>query len=61
MQIQDHDQFPQANYRAAPRDRGSGSVICLGELVMILDLHRQALSPTAIARRLGIDRNTVRK
>jgi transposase len=28
---------------------------------MILDLHRQRLSPTAIARRPGIDRKTVRK
>ena len=28
---------------------------------MILDLHRQGLSPTAIARQLGIDRKTVRK
>jgi transposase len=28
---------------------------------MILDLHRQGLSPTVIARRLGIDRKTVRK
>jgi transposase len=28
---------------------------------MILELHRQGLSPTAIARRLGIDRKTVRK
>jgi transposase len=27
----------------------------------ILDLHRQGLSPTAIARQLGIDRKTVRK
>jgi transposase len=36
-------------------------VVRLGELVMILDLHRQGLSPTAIARRLGIDRKTVRK
>jgi len=36
-------------------------VIRVGELVMILDLHRQGLSPTAIARRLGIDRKTVRK
>ena len=33
----------------------------LGELVMILELHRQELSPTAIARQLGIDRKTVRK
>ena len=36
-------------------------MVRLGELVMILDLHRQGLSPTAIARRLGIDRKTVRK
>ena len=28
---------------------------------MILDLHRQGLSVSAIARRLGIDRKTVRK
>jgi transposase len=28
--------------------------------MMILDLHRQGLSPTAIARQLGIDRKTVR-
>lgn len=33
----------------------------LGNLVMILELHRQGLSPTAIARQLGIDRKTVRK
>jgi transposase len=36
-------------------------VVRLGELVMILELHRQGLSPTAIARQLGIDRKTVRK
>jgi len=36
-------------------------VIQLGELVMILDLHRQGLSVSAIARRVGIDRKTVRK
>jgi len=35
-------------------------VIKLGELVMILDLHRQGLSVSAIARQLGIDRKTVR-
>jgi transposase len=29
--------------------------------MMILELHRQGLSPTAIARQLGIDRKTVRK
>jgi transposase len=28
---------------------------------MILELHRQGLSPTAIARQLGLDRKTVRK
>lgn len=36
-------------------------MIKLGELVMILDLHRQGLSVSAIARQLGLDRKTVRK
>jgi len=36
-------------------------VIKLGELVMILDLHRQGLTVSAIARQLGIDRKTVRR
>ena len=36
-------------------------MIELGELVMILDLHRQGLSVTAIARQLAIDRKIVRK
>ena len=35
-------------------------MIKLRELVMILDLHRQGLSVSAIARQLGIDRKTVR-
>jgi transposase len=35
-------------------------VIKLGELVMILDLHRQGLSVSAIARQVGGDRKTVR-
>ena len=35
-------------------------MIKLGELMMILDLHRQGLSVSAIARQLGIDRKTVR-
>ena len=35
-------------------------VINLGELVMILELHRQGLSVSAIARQLGVDRKTVR-
>jgi predicted phage terminase large subunit-like protein len=36
-------------------------VIKLGEIVMILDLHRQGLTVSAIARELGVDRKTVRK
>lgn len=35
-------------------------MVKLGELVMILDLHRQGLSVSAISRQLGIDRKTVR-
>jgi transposase len=37
------------------------AVIRLGELVMILDLHQQGLSVSAIARQLECDRKTVRK
>jgi transposase len=37
------------------------AVIKLGELVMILDLHRQGMSVTAIARQCGLDRKTVRR
>lgn len=36
-------------------------MIKLGEIVMILELHRQGVSVSAIARQLGIDRKTVRK
>ena len=43
-----------------PLAGGSGTVIKLGELLMILDLHRQGLSVSAIARQLCIDRKTVR-
>ena len=35
-------------------------MIKLGELIMILDLHRQGLSVSAIARQIGVDRKTVR-
>jgi len=35
-------------------------VITLGELLMILELHRQGVSVSAIARQLGIDRKTLR-
>ena len=36
-------------------------MIKLGEVVMILDLHRQGLTVSAIARELRLDRKTVRK
>ena len=36
-------------------------MIRLGELVMILDLHRQGMSVSAIARQVGLDRKTVRR
>jgi len=36
-------------------------VVRLGELVMILDLHRQGLSLSVIARLTGLDRKTVRR
>ena len=36
-------------------------VVTLGELVVILDLQRQGLSVSAIARRTGLDRKTVRR
>jgi transposase len=36
-------------------------VVRLGEIVVILDLHRQGLRVSAIARRTGLDRKTVRR
>ena len=36
-------------------------MVRLGELVMILDLHRQGLGLSAIARQTGLDRKTVRR
>lgn len=36
-------------------------MVRLGDVIMILDLHRQGLSVSAIARRTGFDRKTVRK
>src|SRR3954447_10311131 len=42
-------------------DRGGARVVMLGELVMILDLHRQGLTISAIARRTGLDRKTVHR
>jgi transposase len=44
----------------APLAGGSGTVIKLGELLMIVNLHRQGLSVSGIARHLCIDRKTVR-
>jgi transposase len=44
-----------------PLAGGSGTVVTLGELVMILELHRQGLKVSAIARQTGVDRKTVRK
>src|SRR5450631_4287159 len=41
--------------------RGRALVVRLGELVVILDLHQQGLSVSAIARRSGLDRKTVRR
>ena len=45
---------------APPAGGREDRVIKLGELVMILDLHRQGLSVSAIARQVGVDRKTVR-
>ena len=36
-------------------------MVTLGELIMILDLHRQGLTISAIARRTGLDRKTVHR
>ncbi len=36
-------------------------MVKLGEVVMILDLHRPGLTVSAIARELGVDRKTVRR
>jgi transposase len=43
-----------------PLAGGRSAVIKLGELVMILELHRLGISVSAIARQLGIERKTVR-
>jgi transposase len=40
---------------------GAARMIQLGELVVILDLHRQGLSISAIARQTGRDPKTIRK
>jgi transposase len=43
------------------RHRSGGRVVNLKELMMILELHRQGLSVSAISERTGHDRKTVRK
>jgi transposase len=40
---------------------GDASLVRLGEIVMILELHRQGVSISAIARRVQLDRKTVRR
>lgn len=47
----------------APHKKSSGGrqVKGLREIVLIHDLHKQGLSITAIARKVGCDRKTVRK
>ena len=40
---------------------GAARMVQFGELIVILDLHRQGLSVSAIARRTGRDPKTVRK
>ena len=40
---------------------GALSLVRLGEVVMILELHRQGVTVSAIARRVGLDRKTVRR
>jgi transposase len=37
------------------------SLVRLGEIVMILELHRQGVTVSAIARQVGLDRKTVRR
>jgi transposase len=44
-----------------PFTNGGSPLVRLGELVMILDLHWQGVSISAIARRAGLDRKTVRR
>src|ERR1700748_266393 len=45
----------------SPLASGDASLVRLGEIVMILELHRQGISISAIARQVGLDRKTVRR
>src|SRR5271170_63211 len=51
---------PHRITEVSPTGGREDAVIKLGELAMILDLHRQGLSVSAIARQVGVDRKTVR-
>ena len=53
--------FPPSLTIPSDMIRTGAAVVQLGELMMILDLHRHGLSVTAIARRTGRDPKTVRK
>ena len=44
-----------------PTVRGRSEVVRLGELFVVLELHQQGLSVSAIARHTGLSRGTVRK
>jgi transposase len=44
-----------------PTVRGRSQVVRFGELIVILELHQQGLSVSAIARRTGLSRGTIRK
>ena len=48
---------------ATDRSRGREDevVVKLGDVMMIVDLHRKGLTVSAIARETGFDRETVRK
>jgi DNA invertase Pin-like site-specific DNA recombinase len=49
-----------AGDRSRQKD-GREAVVKLGELIMILELHRQGLSVAAIARETGKDAKTIRR
>jgi transposase len=52
---------PPADPTLAPSNGGGVQVVTLGEIVLIHDLKRQGLSVSAIARKVGLDRKTVRR
>src|SRR3954463_14632920 len=45
---------------SSPTNGGDAQVVTLGEIVLIHDLKRQGLTVSAIARKVGLDRKTVR-